>query len=108
MLLFLSVGQIILLGAHDVTNCQESKGCMEVQISEVWDHEIAIIGGAFHNDIAVVKYLSRIFYVLYTYYFYCVHIFFYAYLYLCLFLLSPNNDSEVSIQDHYFATIPCK
>ena len=55
VLLFLSVGQTILLGAHDVTNCQESKGCMEVQISEVRGHEMAMIGGVFHNDIAVVK-----------------------------------------------------
>ena len=33
------VGNTLLLGAHDVENCRESEGCVEVEIIEVWIHE---------------------------------------------------------------------
>ena len=49
------VNDIILLGAHDVTNCEESEGCIKVKITEVWPHKIGSRGGISYNDIAVVK-----------------------------------------------------
>ena len=53
--LFHRVGETILLGAHDVKNCEESEGCVQVNITEVWSHELHRVGGRFTNDIAVVK-----------------------------------------------------
>ena len=50
-----SVGETFLLGAHDVENCQESEGCVEVEIIVVWTHENFVRMGSIHNDIAVVK-----------------------------------------------------
>ena len=34
-----NVNDTIFLGAHDVKNCQESEGCVEVEVTHVWDHE---------------------------------------------------------------------
>ena len=53
--LFLRVGETILLGAHNVTNCQESEGCVEVNITEVWIHRFHGYNGRHNNDIAIVK-----------------------------------------------------
>ena len=48
------IGDRILLGAHDVENCQQSEGCLEVQISEVYSHE-HYRGSSFAHDITLVK-----------------------------------------------------
>ena len=53
--MFLSIADTILLGAHDVENCQGSEGCLEVVITEVWLHEFHMSGGSFVNDIGLVK-----------------------------------------------------
>ena len=55
VLLFLRVGEKIFLRAHDVENCQELEGCVEVNITEIWFHEFYRIDVFYLNDIAVVK-----------------------------------------------------
>ena len=50
-----SADDIIFLGTHDDENCLESEGCLEVQATEVWLHQMYEIGGSFHNDIALIK-----------------------------------------------------
>ena len=52
---FLRVGDKFLLGAHDVRNCQESEGCVEVNVTQVWNHENYSGDPSNYNDIAVVK-----------------------------------------------------
>ena len=49
------VGDAFLLGAHDIGNCRESEGCIEVDVIQVWIHENHTIGERTYNDIAVVK-----------------------------------------------------
>ena len=55
VLFFNSVGDTFFLGAHDVENCQESDGCLEVEITEVWLHEFHMHARSFDNDIGLVK-----------------------------------------------------
>ena len=51
---FSRVGDKFVLGAHDVRNCQESGGCVQVNVTQVWKHE-NYSSVPNHNDIAVVK-----------------------------------------------------
>ena len=52
---FLSVNDTLRLGAHDVEKCQESEGCVEVEIIQVWIHDNYTTDGRGNNDIAVVR-----------------------------------------------------
>ena len=52
-----------MIGVHNNENCQESEGCMEVQIIKFWSHEYHRIGGRFDNDIALVKLSSQCFFL---------------------------------------------
>ena len=57
-LIISSVGDTIFLGAHDVENCRESEGCVEVEVAQVWDHEDFDINSfpiETYNDIGLVK-----------------------------------------------------
>ena len=53
------VGDKIFLGAHNEFYCQESEGCKEVQIIQIWKQEYYMIIGNLDNDIALVKYISK-------------------------------------------------
>ena len=53
MVVLFRIGDTLLLGAHDVLNCLESEGCVEVKIINVWIHENYT--DILDNDIALAK-----------------------------------------------------
>ena len=55
LVIFQGLGDRFVLGAHDVRNCQESQGCVQVNVTRVWSHENYSRDPRHYNDIAVVK-----------------------------------------------------
>ena len=53
--LFFRIADTLLLGAHDVENCLQSEGCVEVEIIQVWIHPGWNMFRNLYNDIAVAK-----------------------------------------------------
>ena len=53
LLVVFRIGDTLLLGAHDVENCLQSEGCVEVEIIQVWIHPGWNIFRNLYNDIAV-------------------------------------------------------
>ena len=54
--MFFRQGQVYRIGAHDSENCQESDGCYEVTITEVWDYE-DFNAAEFTEDLSIAKYV---------------------------------------------------
>ena len=71
------VGEKILLGAHNVTRCEESEGCKKVEIIQVWNHENYSSPRQYYNDISLVRYLSFCFFII------CVFVCYFCYLCFC-------------------------
>ena len=52
------VGETVRLGAHDEDDCYESQGCLDRNISRVWDHE-HFVRREYTNDITIAQYGNK-------------------------------------------------